>query len=148
MVRRFESIAGTAARRNLEESASRWAFLTQVQSLAQDAANLELKTAFQWFFLNSWRNWENPDDENERNESTASVNINASYIEALLGKKLIRCKIYFLCTFFIYRPSYVDVFQEICFSYFLNVFSWTLSTPMIIDKDEIYFFYIFILLCT
>jgi hypothetical protein len=33
----------------------------------------------------------------------ASVNINASYIEALLGKKQIRCKIYFLRTFFIYR---------------------------------------------
>jgi hypothetical protein len=41
MVRRFESIAGTAARRHLEESASRRAFLAQVQSLAQDAADLD-----------------------------------------------------------------------------------------------------------
>jgi antibiotic biosynthesis monooxygenase (ABM) superfamily enzyme len=41
MVRRFESIAGTATQRHLEESASRQAFLAQVQSLAQDAANLD-----------------------------------------------------------------------------------------------------------
>jgi hypothetical protein len=78
----------------------------------------------------------------------SSVNINASYIEALLGKKLIRCKIYFLRIFFIYRPSYIDVFQEICFSCFLDVFSQSLSTPNVIDKDEIYIFYIFIFLCT
>jgi hypothetical protein len=77
-----------------------------------------------------------------------SVNINASYIEALLRKKLIRCKIYFLCTFFIYWPSYIDVFQQICFSCFLDVFSRALSTPIIIDKDEIYLFYIFVFLCT
>jgi hypothetical protein len=72
--------------------------------------------------------------------AAASVNINASYIEALLGKKLIRCKIYSLGTFFIYRPSYIDVFQEICFSCFLDVFPQTLSTPNVIDKDEIYIF--------
>jgi hypothetical protein len=36
----------------------------------------------------------------------ASVNIFASYIEALLCKKLIR--------------SYIDVFQHLCFSYFLD----------------------------
>jgi hypothetical protein len=41
MVRRFESIAGTAARRHLEETASRRACLAQVQSLAQDAADLD-----------------------------------------------------------------------------------------------------------
>jgi hypothetical protein len=41
MVRRFESIAGTAARRYLEESASLRACLAQVQSLAQDAADLD-----------------------------------------------------------------------------------------------------------
>jgi hypothetical protein len=80
--------------------------------------------------------------------SITSVNINASYIEALLGKKLIRCKIYFLRIFFIYRPSYIDVFQEICFSCFRDVFSRSLSTPNVIDKDEIYIFYIFIFLCT
>ena len=78
----------------------------------------------------------------------SSVNINASYTEALLGKKLIRCKIYFLRIFFIYRPSYIDVFQEICFSCFLDVFSRSLSTPNVIDKDEIYIFYIFVFLCT
>ena len=65
---------------------------------------------------------------------STSVNINASYTEALLGKKLIRCKIYFLRIFFIYRPSYIDVFQEICFSYFLDVFSRSLSTRMSLIK--------------
>jgi hypothetical protein len=78
-----------------------------------------------------------------------SVNINASYIEALLGKMLIRCKIYFLRTFCIYRPSYLDVFQAICLSCFLDNFSQTLSTPNVINKkDETYLFYIFIFLCT
>lgn len=41
MVRRFESIAGTAARRYSEETASRCACLAHVQSLAQDAADLD-----------------------------------------------------------------------------------------------------------
>jgi hypothetical protein len=41
MVRRFETIAGTAARRYSEETASRCACLAQVQSLAQDAADLD-----------------------------------------------------------------------------------------------------------
>jgi hypothetical protein len=77
-----------------------------------------------------------------------SVNINASYIEALLCKKLIRSKIYFLCIFFLNRPSYIDVFQQICFSYFLVGLSQTRSTPIIIDKDEINLFYIFIFFCT
>jgi hypothetical protein len=77
----------------------------------------------------------------QRLETTMpSVNINASYLEALLGKKLIWCKMYFLRTFFIYQPSYIDVFQEICFSCFLDVFCQTLSTPNVIDKDEIYLF--------
>jgi antibiotic biosynthesis monooxygenase (ABM) superfamily enzyme len=51
MVQRFVSIAGTDARCHLEESASRRAFLAQVQSLAQDhGADLdELKTVFQRF---------------------------------------------------------------------------------------------------
>jgi hypothetical protein len=52
-VQRFESIAETAARHHLEESATGWAFLAQVQSLAQDAADLdELKTAVQRFLKN------------------------------------------------------------------------------------------------
>jgi hypothetical protein len=79
---------------------------------------------------------------------SASVNINASYIEALLCKKLIRSKIYFLCTFFLHPPSYIDVFQQICFSYFLDVLSQTRSTLIVIDKDEINLFYIWIFLCT
>jgi hypothetical protein len=37
--------------------------------------------------------------KNEVNVNDPSVNINASYIEALLGKKLIRCKIYFYAHF-------------------------------------------------
>jgi hypothetical protein len=43
-------------------------------------------------------------------DNAASVNKNASYIEALLGKKLIRSKIYFLCTFFLHPPSYINFF--------------------------------------
>jgi hypothetical protein len=39
-------------------------------------------------------------------EEGPSVSINASYIEALLCKKLIRCKIYFLHTFFINGPFF------------------------------------------
>jgi hypothetical protein len=41
MLQRFESIAGSATRRHFEESASRWAYLAQVQSLIKDAANLD-----------------------------------------------------------------------------------------------------------
>jgi hypothetical protein len=78
----------------------------------------------------------------------SSVNINASYIEALLRKKLIRSKIYFLRTFFLNQPSYIDVFQKICFSYFLDGLSRTRSTPIIIDKDVIILFYILIFLST
>jgi hypothetical protein len=77
-----------------------------------------------------------------------SVNINASYIEALLRKELIRCKIYFLLTFFLNWPSYIDVFQKICFSYFLDGFSQICLTLIIIDKDEINLFCILIFLST
>ena len=45
MVRRFESIAGTAARRYQEEAASRRAALVCVDSIAQNAANLDEQRA-------------------------------------------------------------------------------------------------------
>jgi hypothetical protein len=48
MVRRFESIAGTVARRHQEEAASRRAALVQVQSLAQDAADLDERRALEF----------------------------------------------------------------------------------------------------
>jgi hypothetical protein len=51
LVRRFETIAGAVARRHFEEAASRRAALIQVQSLAQDAANLDEQRARQ--FLDS-----------------------------------------------------------------------------------------------
>lgn len=53
MVRRFEAIAGTVARRHQEEAASRRAALVQVQALAQDAADLDERRALQ--FLQSLR---------------------------------------------------------------------------------------------
>jgi hypothetical protein len=45
MVPRFKSIEGSAAQRHFEESASRRAYLAQVQSLVQDAANLDEQRA-------------------------------------------------------------------------------------------------------
>jgi hypothetical protein len=59
------------------------------------------------------------------------------YRYTLLCKKLIRSKIYFLRTFFLNWPSYIDIFQQKCFSYFLDGLSRTRSTQIIIDKDEI-----------
>lgn len=53
LVRRFESIAGTVARRHQEEAASRRAALVQVESLAQDAADLDERRALE--FLESLR---------------------------------------------------------------------------------------------
>ena len=51
LVRRFETIAGAVARRHYEEAASMRAALVQVQSLAQDAADLDEQRARQ--FLDS-----------------------------------------------------------------------------------------------
>jgi len=48
MVRRFESVAGTAARRYQEEAVSRRAALVQVQSLVQDAADLDERRALEF----------------------------------------------------------------------------------------------------
>ena len=48
MVRRFDSIAGTVARRHQEEAASRRAALVQVQSLAQDAADMDERRALEF----------------------------------------------------------------------------------------------------
>lgn len=48
LVRRFETIAGTVARRHQEEAASRRAALVQVEALAQDAADLDEQRALQF----------------------------------------------------------------------------------------------------